>query len=83
MNKGSIYDRSNVKTIPPEVTKGVELEFAEAYKKFWEKRGVNIQSHKDELPQENWKLSDPIQGDPVRLRKAIEYGRSYRKDKKP
>ena len=80
MNKGSIYGHCSVKAIPPEVTKGLELEFAEAYKKFWAKRGVDIQNHKDELPQENRKLSDPIQGDPVRLRKAIEYGRSYRKD---
>lgn len=81
-NHGSKYgERVDRPATPVTLEKGAIMEFAEAYKRFWEKRGIDITDHKDELPKENWKLSDPIQGDPVRLSKAIAYGRSYRKDK--
>lgn len=82
MKRGSSYSDRPVKVVS-ELTleKGAIKEFHEAYKKFWAKRGVDISDNMEELPKKR-NLSDPICGDPIRLRKAIEYGRSYRKEKK-
>lgn len=80
-NHGSKYDKP-VGSNKLEPINDIELEFHEAYKKFWAKRGVNVEDNKRDLPKENWKLSDPFSDDYVRLNKAIEYGRSYRKDAK-
>lgn len=62
------------------VPRGVEKEFDDAYRNFWAKRGVDISKSNTKILAEEWKLSDPFQCDPWTLKKAIEYGRSYRKD---
>ena len=80
-NHGSIYQaRNSNQNVDISISRGVITQFDEAYRKFWERRGVDVTVANTKILAEKWKLSDPVLVDSQRLKKAIEYGRSYRKD---
>lgn len=80
-NKGAIYQaRNSNSNYFREIPRGIEKDFDEAYRKFFAKRGVDVTKENTMILDKNWRLSDPIFVDTHSLNKAIEYGRSYRKN---
>lgn len=80
-NKGSIYQARNANPyFYRHIPRGIEVEFDEAYRKFFAKRGVDVSKENTMILDKNWRLSDPVFVDVHSLNKAIAYGRSYRHD---